>query len=110
MDIDRTGDQDRCSRTPAGRPARQRGGVSYGFLPLAKLVLFAAALLTMNNPQALALAARHAYIGADLVTDEEPRPGADYDAVEEPPEPLIVDDLRTEGVAVAFNESVTDAA
>ena len=104
MDIDRTGDEDRCTRSRAGGPAQQRGDVSCGFrLPIAKLVLFVAALIALGAPQTLAFAASHPYAAADIVTDEEPISGEDYppETIEEPSEPMIVDDLRTVGVMVA---------
>lgn len=108
MDINRTLDQDRCRGTPAGGPAQRRGCVSGGFrLAVAKLVLFAAALIALGIPQALALAASHPYVAWDLLTDEEPMPGEDYpvETIEEPSEPLIVDDLRTPGVALAASRT-----
>ena len=99
MDIERTGDRDRGSRRRAGGRAQQRGSVCDGFLlRVAMLVLFAAAApIAIGMPQELEFAANHANAAVEIVTDREPVIGEDYpfETIEEPIEPLIVDDIRT---------------
>jgi hypothetical protein len=107
MDEERTRDQENSSGKPRGDRGLEPRSAADGFLLLEALpVLLAAAFFSTGMPQALEIAANHANASAAIFTDSKPTAQGDraLEEVEEEYEPLITDDLRTEGVMYASTD------
>ena len=96
----------RSSRLVAGGGKQERGYASDPFLVLiATLVLLtAAALIGIGMPQALEIATRYADASTAILPDGEleDEEGQAPEETKKKLEPLIVDDVRTEGVMRAY--------
>jgi hypothetical protein len=105
MDSERTRDQENSQRKPRGDRGLEPRSTANGFLLLEALpMLLAAVFITTAMPQALEIAANDANASAAIFTDSGPTDQGDraFEGVEEEYEPLITDDLRTEGVMYAL--------
>lgn len=104
MESERTRNQENSSGKPGDDRGHEPGSAADRFfLRVALLVLLAAASIAFGMPQALEIAANHANATAAVFADSELTDQGDraLEGVEAEYEPLITDDLRTEGVMYA---------
>ena len=107
MDIKRSEDQDRGSRKPADDQNEKRDSLPDRLLAVVVLVAIfgGAASIAIGLPHALAIATSHAN-GSPAIVKEGPTLQQHYplDTIEEERDPLIVDDIRIEGVLHATED------